>query len=79
MPNKHTQTELAIKAFTGLLTAFRSGRIGNPSQERPLLERYLSALSTQWDERYPGFPKTPARHASFVGVARRGIRDEYLS
>jgi hypothetical protein len=78
MPDKLTQTELATEAFTGLLTAFRSGRTGHPSEERPLLERYLSALSTQWDERYPGFPETPACHASLLGVARRGIRDGYL-
>ncbi len=69
---------MAKKAFTGLLTEFRGGRIGERCTERPLLKRHLSALSTQWDERYPGFPETPACHASFMGVVRRSVRDHYL-
>ncbi len=76
--NRTSHIDMAKEALTGLLTEFRGGRIGNRCTEQSLLKMHMSALSTQWDDRYPGFPETPAYHASFMGVARRGVRDQYL-
>ncbi len=72
------QLETGLQAFAGLLDEFRSGNITNSRAEKHSLETHLRELSARWDEQFPGFPQEKYPYASFKGVRRRGVRDEYL-
>ncbi len=78
MSDEKGQLGIGSKAFAALLEEFRKGRIADRRAEKQALEKHLSALSTEWDEKFPGFPQEAFPHASLRGVRRRGVRDEYL-
>lgn len=70
--------EIGQTAFVALLDAFRQSHVHDRSGERSALDRVTTALTQQWDSRFPGFPSSAEAHSSLQGVHRRGVRDTYL-
>ena len=74
----HVQHETAVTALAGLLDEFRNGRIVALSAEKAGMERHTSALSAQWNDRFPGFPTAHFPYTSFRGEYYRKHRDAHL-
>lgn len=78
MTNRACQLEIGLQTLGGLLGEFRAGNVGERGLEKIRLKRHLAELSRRWDQRFPGLPEKPFAYSSFWGMARRGVRDEYL-
>ncbi|MCF7958963.1 MAG: class I SAM-dependent methyltransferase [Phycisphaerae bacterium] len=78
MLNRNDNLEVGLKPFASLLDAFRRGNISNKRVNRESLDRHTSELSGSWDQRFPGLPRGDHPYSSFVGIWRRGVRDEFL-
>lgn len=76
--NDTSVLQMGLDAFAALVEEFRSGNIATGCHEKEALEQHLRPLAGRWDQKFPGFPKQRSAHASFMGVARRGVRDKYL-
>jgi hypothetical protein len=70
--------ESAMTALSGLLDEFRNRHIIALSDEKQGMDRHTSALSAQWNDRFPGFPAGHFPYTSFWGEHYRKHRDAHL-
>ena len=78
MKSGKCQFDVGLNALIAVLDEFRQGHIANNKNNSKKLEQHLSKLSEEWDQQFPGFPRTPFPCSSLMGVCLALFRDRHL-